>query len=128
MSRPLGRPPPARNREIVSFRACDARCLDVKSNPDAIIMWLPFLPFLFSPSRSFFPFTVWPREAFPFPWWDRVGVGRRPPTLGWRPVVAGGGLETGMGPGVGAACDALGSPRSGGLWRAVVAGGRMVLL
>ena len=57
VSSPLGRPPET-GKSFRFVRACAARFLDVKRNPSANLR------------RDPFPFSFWPRQAFPFPLWD----------------------------------------------------------
>ena len=53
VSPPLGRPP-ATGKSFRFVRACDARCLDVKRNPDA------------KRTRAAFPFSLLAPGSFPF--------------------------------------------------------------
>ena len=84
MSPPLGRPP-ATGKSFRFVRACDARCLDVKRNPDSKKGAVAFSLFPFGPVRAFkfrlgsqksfpapFPFSLLAARAFPFPLGDQV--------------------------------------------------------
>ena len=55
------RQPPATGKSFRFVRACAARFLDVKRNPSAILTRF---------SREPFPFSLFTRQAFPFPLWD----------------------------------------------------------
>ena len=87
MSSPLGRPP-VTGKSFRFVRACDARCLDVKGNPDAKKVAGPFSLFPFGPVRAFkfrlgsqksfpapFPFSLFPISLFPWEIrWEIKGV------------------------------------------------------